>query len=131
MAQMPASGAKGYTRVVSTADGASAFEDADLNLTEQRIADGVPPMLVGDLGSAPGVAYVRLTDFAEPHPAAAPQWVVMLRGVIEVEVSDGTCRRFGPGDLVFAADTTGRGHITRTVGEGPFEALGIVSAAAG
>ena len=46
MAQMPASGAKGFTRVVSTADGASAFEDADLNLTEQRIADGASPMFV-------------------------------------------------------------------------------------
>jgi hypothetical protein len=49
----------------------------------------------------------------------------VLRGAIDVEVSDGTSRRFGPGDLVLAADTSGRGHITRVVGDTPFEGLGI------
>jgi hypothetical protein len=47
----------------------------------------------------------------------------MLRGVIEVQVSDGSSRRFGPGDLVLATDTSGHGHVTLTVGEPPFEAL--------
>jgi hypothetical protein len=126
MSQTLASAAKTYTRVVSTADGGSAFEDAELQLSAQHVSDDVPPMLVGGLGSAPGVAFVVLTDMNEPHPASDPQWVVMLRGTIEVEVSDGTHRRFGPGDLVLATDTTGRGHITRTVGDGPHEALGIV-----
>jgi hypothetical protein len=51
--------------------------------------------------------------------------VVVLRGVIEVEVADGTSRRFGPGDLVLATDTTGRGHITRVVGDQRVEALSI------
>ena len=68
---------------------------------------------------------------SEPHPASESQWVVMLRGVIEVRVSDGTSRRFGPGDLVLATDTSGRGHITLTVGDPPFEALIIPSMPAG
>jgi hypothetical protein len=130
MSQALASAVKTYTRVVSTADGSSTFEDAELSLSAQHVSDDVPPMFVGGLGSAPGVVFVVLTDMHEPHPASDPQWVVMLRGLIEVEVSDGTCRRFGPGDLVFATDTTGRGHITRTVGDGPHEALGIVVAPA-
>jgi hypothetical protein len=124
-------GVKRYTRVVSTDDGASAFEDAELRLNEQRVSDGTPAMFVGALGPAPDVAFLQFAAFdSEPHPASGPQWVVMLRGVIEVQVSAGTARRFGPGDLVLAADTSGRGHITLTVGDPPFEALIIPSASA-
>jgi hypothetical protein len=117
---------KSYTRVVSTDDGGSAFEDAELRLSEQELADGVPAMLVGALGPANGVGFARFAAFhSEPHPAAGAQWVVVLRGVIEVRVADGTSRQFGPGDLVLATDTTGRGHITRVVGDPPVEALSI------
>lgn len=130
MAEM--SRVKSYTRVVSTDDGRSAFEDAELHLNEQQVADGVPAMLVGILGPARGVAFVRFAAFhSEPHPASEPQWVVVLPGVIEVQVSDGTSRQFVPGDLVLATDTSGRGHITRVVGDPPFEALSIPSAPAG
>jgi hypothetical protein len=47
--------------------------------------------------------------------------------MLDVEVSDGTRKRFGPGDLIFVTDTTGRGHTSVTVGEPPFEALFIPS----
>jgi hypothetical protein len=121
---------RSYTRIVGTDDGDSIFEDAELLLDEQRIADGVPAMLVAGLGSAHGAAFVRMAAFHdEPHPASGPQWVVVLRGVIEIEVSDGSSRRFGPGDLVLATDTTGRGHITRVVGDAPFEGLSIAESA--
>jgi hypothetical protein len=125
------SGVKRYTRVASTDDGGSAFEDAELCLAEQQVSVGTPAMFVGGLGPTPGVAFLRFADFdSEPHPASEPQWVIMLRGVIEVRVSDGTARRFGPGDLVLAADTNGRGHVTLTVGDPPFEALIVPSASA-
>jgi hypothetical protein len=105
-----------YTRIVSTDGGGSAFEDAELQLNEQQI---------GALGPADGVAFFRFDVFDnEPHPASEPQWVVMLRGVLEVRVSDGTSRQFGPGDLVLATDTSGRGHTTRVV-EPTVEALSI------
>jgi hypothetical protein len=123
---------RSYTRVVSTDDGGSAFEDVELHLTEQHVADGVPALIVGALGPAQGVAFVRFAAFpSEPHPAAEPQWVVVLRGVIEVQVSDGNARQFGPGDLVLATDTSGRGHITRVVSDPPVEALSVPSVPAG
>ena len=118
---------KTYTRVVSTEDGGSAFEDAVLQLDEQ------PGMYVGALGTQ-GAAFVRFAaadSFSEAHPAAWAQWVIVLRGAIEVRVSDGTSRQFRPGDLLLATDITGRGHITLTVGDEPVEALGIPSAPAG
>jgi hypothetical protein len=122
------SSVKSYTRVVSTDEGESAFEDAELHLEEQNIGDGVPAMFVGALGPGYGAAFARFDAFhGEPHTASDPQWVVVLGGFIEVEVSDGTCRQFGPGELVLATDTHGRGHITRVVGDSPLEALSIPS----
>ncbi len=112
---------KRYTRIVATHDGGSAFEDAELHLDEQ------PGMFVGDLGtqSAAFVRFARADSFADAHPAAWAQWVIVLRGTIEVQVTDGSSRQFRPGDLLLATDTSGRGHITRTIGNEPIEALGI------
>lgn len=55
---------------------------------------------------------------------------VVKTGAIEVQVSNGSSRRFGPGDLVLATDTSGGGHVTITVGDPEFEALIIPSAPA-
>ncbi len=115
---------KPYTKVVTTDDGGSAFEDAEISLNETRIADGVPPMFAGGMPSGGNVIFLQSAGFdSAPHPAPREQWVVMLRGAIEVEVTDGSKRRFGTGDLVFVSDTSGRGHVTQAVGEPPFEGL--------
>jgi hypothetical protein len=120
------SNVKRYTKVVATADGGSAFEDAELRLDGHDVSLGTPSLLVGALGPAQPVVFVRLLAFdGSPHTASEPQWVVVLRGMIEVEVSDGSARRFGPGELVLATDATGRGHVTRLAGDEPVEALSI------
>ena len=115
-----------YTRIEATAAGGSRFVAGEIALEGHTVAAGVPPMLIGALPSAAGVVYVRSGAFdSAPHPAPACQWVVMLRGTIEVGVSDGEARRFAPGDLVLAADTAGDGHTTVAIGDRPFEALFI------
>jgi len=58
------------------------------------------------------------------HHAPAPQFAINLTGYLQVEVSDGTKRKIGPGDLVFLEDTTGKGHVTRLLS--PVTALFIV-----
>lgn len=118
--------AKDYTRIVATPDGGSMFEDEQIDLEEERVGEGVPAMLAGRVPSRAGVLFLRSDRFdSEPHPAPREQWVVVLRGALEVEVSDGSRRRFEPGDLVFVADTAGKGHVTSAVGEPPIEALFI------
>ncbi|MGR6914947.1 hypothetical protein ACU635_11930 [[Actinomadura] parvosata] len=115
-----------FTRIVRMEDGGSAFEDGELALEQRQVAEGVPPMAVGALPSRDGVQFLRSAAFdSSAHPAPREQWVVLVKGMIEVLVSDGSRRRFGPGDLVLAADTSGRGHVTTGVGEPPFEALFI------
>ena len=49
------------------------------------------------------------------HTAPRRQLIVLASGILEVESSAGrrvVCR---PGDLVFAEDTWGKGHITRSL----------------
>jgi hypothetical protein len=46
-------------------------------------------------------------------------------GAVELEVGDGTKRRLGPGSLLLAEDTTGRGHISRAVDDQPRVSLFI------
>ena len=53
------------------------------------------------------------------HPAPRRQFVITLKGELEIETGDGTRRRFGPGDILLAEDTKGRGHISRSIGNQP------------
>jgi hypothetical protein len=53
------------------------------------------------------------------HPAPRRQYIITLSGQVEIEIGDGTKRRFGPGNVFLADDTAGRGHITRVVGNQP------------
>ena len=53
------------------------------------------------------------------HCAPRRQYSISLSGTAEIEVGDGTVVRVEPGDVVLAEDLTGRGHITRVVGQEP------------
>ena len=49
------------------------------------------------------------------HNAPRRQLIFLTSGILEIESSDGgrfVCR---PGDLIFAEDTRGKGHITRSL----------------
>ena len=47
------------------------------------------------------------------------QYTITLSGAAEIEVGDGTKQQVGPGDVLLAEDLTGKGHITRVVGNEP------------
>jgi hypothetical protein len=49
------------------------------------------------------------------HRAPQRQLIVVLGGIGEIVLDDGSVHRFGPGDLVLAENTTGGGHVTRNV----------------
>ena len=59
--------------------------------------------------AAPG----RVADW---HTAPRRQYVITLSGHAEVELIDGKKIELGPGSIDLAEDLTGKGHITRTVG---------------
>ena len=55
-------------------------------------------------------------NFIDWHVARVPRILIVLQGALEVGVGSGEVRRFGPGDALYAQDTTGRGHTSRFVG---------------
>ena len=55
--------------------------------------------------------------FIDWHPAPRRQYIITLRGNVEIGLGDGTVYTLGPGDMMLAEDTTGQGHTTKAVGE--------------
>ena len=49
------------------------------------------------------------------HNAPRRQLIFLTSGILELEASDGRRAICRPGDLIFAEDTQGRGHITRSL----------------
>ncbi len=104
------------TRLYTGKDGESHFEDMEVPMKDtgrkERVTDLIKTsgMIMRETESS------FLVDW---HPAPRRQYVLTLSGSVEIEVGDGTRRRFGPGDIMLAEDTTGRGHISRAVGNKP------------
>jgi hypothetical protein len=51
----------------------------------------------------------------DKHRAPQRQFIFVVSGTGEIELDDGTRHRFGPGAVLFVEDTSGSGHITRTL----------------
>jgi hypothetical protein len=106
------------TRIYTGDDGESHFEDLDIPLKEGRFGS------ISRFVPVTGVAFRETPLGAELdfHNAPQRQFVITLIGIAEVECKDGSKRQFGPGDILLADDTTGRGHITREI-QGPRKSI--------
>ena len=49
------------------------------------------------------------------HNAPRRQLIFLTSGILEIETSEGARYVCQPGDLIFAEDTAGKGHITRSL----------------
>jgi uncharacterized cupin superfamily protein len=108
-------------RLYTGADNESHLEEIDVELNLRG------HMEVSELQSVDGIFFRRVppTHRSNYHPAPRRQYVVTLAGQVEIETGDGTVRRFGPGDVMLAEDTTGHGHITRVIGGEPRDCIMI------
>jgi hypothetical protein len=105
------------TRIFTGSDGESHFEDIDVPLRDLGAVGAMSKLI-----PATGVVFRETgPDYdLDWHNAPRRQFVVMLSGGrVELEVGDGTKRILGPGDILLAEDTTGRGHISRAVDDEP------------
>jgi len=104
------------TRLYTGPDGESHFEEIGISFGEN-----IDHVRISEVTEVTGV-YFRETDKNYDfgwHNAPRRQFVVTLEGELEIEIGNGSTRRFGPGDILLAEDTSGRGHIARTVGNKP------------
>ncbi len=101
-------------RIYSGDDGESHFDTIELS------PGPLPGIISGAMMDTQGafLRWLPAGDVQDWHPAPRRQYVVTLVGECEIEVASGVRRHFQPGDVLLAEDTTGRGHITRTIGDG-------------
>jgi hypothetical protein len=101
-----------YTRLYTGPDGLSYFEDVEVPLTDRGSGTEL-----SELFDAKSMAMRRNTSAYELdyHTASRRQFVVNLTGIVEIVASGGETRRFGPGSIMLAEDTTGKGHLSQAV----------------
>ena len=114
------------TRIFTGDDGRSYFEDLEI-----PSANFGPPLgIISDLLVSHST-FFRFAgaegeeDVYDYHCAPQRQFVIHLKGAVEIETGDGTTRQFGVGDVLLADDTTGEGHISRGI-DTPREQVFIV-----
>jgi hypothetical protein len=104
------------TRLYTGKDGRSHFEEIEILLKD-----------AGDIGrlseswNATGIIFRKTESDYDYNWHCAPrrQFVIMLDAAVDIEVGSGEVRRFGPGDILLAEDTTGQGHRSRAVDNRP------------
>lgn len=107
-----------YVRLNANKAGESHFEPLTLDLNEADYRPPAPLLFVSHSYRADGLQFVRLpSGWAGDsiHPPKA-QFLICLKGHLEVTASDGDKRTFGPGDSVLMEDVSGKGHRTRVKG---------------
>lgn len=108
------------TRLYTGDDGESHFEDIEIPLE-----DAGEIGRLSELEEATGIIFRETSQDYDYdwHNAPRRQYIIMLDGAVDVEIGDGTVRRFSTGDVLLAEDTTGRGHISRAVDNQPRKSI--------
>jgi hypothetical protein len=127
-----------FTHLWADANGVSHFRDEKLSFeaaTPQNPTAGTasranpdPEALVAlPLRGAMGATFLYLKRAAveDWHRAPRRMYLIAVQGMSEVTASDGEVRRFGLGSIMLMDDLTGKGHITRAVGDVDHIALTI------
>jgi hypothetical protein len=101
-------------RISTDDNGESRFTDAEIPFSIAPTTAGLPdmqssarmPSSTFQLIATPAVA---VTDGW--HPTPRRQFVLFLRGSLDIQTSDGEIRRFPQGSMLFVEDTSGKGHL--------------------
>lgn len=105
-----------YARVYTDAAGETHFEDVDVETTLVDFAPPAGPLAVSKPLPATSALFVGPIEANWDggwHPAPRRQLAVLLSSELEMEVSDGEVRVYGPGAVVLLDDTHGTGHAGR------------------
>lgn len=104
------------TRIYSDPSGESRFGEIELVLGDAgpigRLSERFPVNSIIFRENDAGYDY-------DWHNAPERQYIVLLDGEIEIEVSGGEKRVFRGGDVVLVEDVTGKGHRTRVTNNRP------------
>jgi hypothetical protein len=107
-----------FIRIYADDAGESHFEELAIDFEEADFVPPAPPVLMSP--SHPATEYsleqVHPGWHGDWHPVPQRLLAVYLSGEGEMEASDGEVRRLGPGTVLLAEDTGGKGHASRVTG---------------
>ena len=104
------------TWLYSGDDGESHFADLEIPTTDAAASRWFTEFIPANGVSFIGSPSPLVTGY---HPAPRRQFVIQISGMAEVQLADGSSRRFGAGDVLLADDTEGHGHVMHLTGTAP------------
>jgi hypothetical protein len=108
-----------YFRLVSDSVGESHFVPLDIEMATRDFAPPAPSFDVSALEPAAKVGFLRLPKgwVGQLHRSPIRMWVFFLSGEMEFGATDGQVRPGVPGKAFLLEDTSGKGHLSRVVGD--------------
>jgi hypothetical protein len=101
-----------YVHLYTGPDGLSYFKDVEVPLAGRGAGTELSELF-------PASAMVMRRNTADYeldyHVAPRKQFIINLTGTVEIVASGGETRQFGPGSIMLADDTTGKGHISKAL----------------
>ena len=108
-------------RIYAAPDGESHFDEVPIPLTLAELFPDRPALYLSSRYFASSVRFISIPAGVKEagwHTTPERLLAVWLNGETEFETSDGEIRRLGPGGLLLADDTHGKGHVSRHPEEG-------------
>lgn len=116
-----------YVRLYADSDGETHFEDVDVPTEAVTTSTGVSTHKGQSEALGDALTFTEVdTGSTDPgaggwgpwHPDTHRFFATWLQGEVEIEVTDGEVRKFGPGQLLLiedTEDTTQKGHRNRRI----------------
>ena len=95
------------------AQGQSHFRDIEVEWAEEKNFSKMSKRL-----PATGIIFRETSgDYdLDWHPAPRRQYIINLDGGVQITASDGEARIIKAGEVILVEDTTGKGHLSKSVG---------------
>ena len=107
-----------YSRLFANSDGASCFDDQEIELEAGFAAPPAEPLHTAKISPAMDAFWMGATPTWRgdiPHPAPRRMNFVTVQGEYQIIASDGETRKFPIGSVLLIEDTTGVGHMTKNI----------------
>jgi hypothetical protein len=93
--------------------GQSHFRDIEVEWEEERRGSQLSKRL-----PATGIIFRKTGgDYdLDWHPAPRRQYIINLDAGVQLTASDGESRVIGAGEVILVEDTTGKGHLSKSIG---------------
>jgi quercetin dioxygenase-like cupin family protein len=100
--------------IFADSTGETHFRNVALALALRDFAPPSAPMGVSPETPLTTGVFLELPPGWDPTPHASPrpQWVVVLRGHLNITTTDGATTEFRPGDVFFLNDQDSKGHLS-------------------